>query len=123
MGSVALARWPAALLAAIPLAGLPACVDTPPQEPAGWCAEVVRIVRDLQKPVAVVGQPRESSEGGVEIEYEGMDVMNLPVKGRAACRFAVGEGGRLTLQEAVVDGSPLAAGAIESIGGRLAAER
>jgi hypothetical protein len=44
--------------------------------------------------VALVGQPVETSEGSVEIEYEGTEAMNLPLKGSATCTFAVGEGDR-----------------------------
>ena len=96
-------------------AGLAACADAAGQGPAGRCAEVAGIYKGLQKPVQVVGQPVHTSEGSVEIEYEGQDAMNLPTRGSASCTFAVGEPGELGLLEAVVDGSPLGPGAIEAI--------
>jgi hypothetical protein len=107
------------LLLALLVGSLAACGGAPAKGPAGRCADVVRIDRGLQGGVAVVGQPVETSEGSVEIEYEGTDAMNLPVKGSAACTFAVGEGGALTLVEAVVDGSPLDEEAIDSIRSEL----
>jgi hypothetical protein len=66
----------------------------------------VRIQLALPDELEVLGAD-ETSEGGVEIEYRGIDALNLPVQGRAACTFAVGEAGSLTLLGAVVDGTPL----------------
>jgi hypothetical protein len=97
------------------VASLAACVEASEEGPAGRCAEVVRIFKGLQEPVEVVGQPVETSEGSVEIRYEGQDGMNLPARGSASCTFAVGEAGELTLLEASVDGTPLGPGDIESI--------
>ena len=111
------------LLAALAIAWLAACAGSAPEGPAGQCAEVVRIYRGLPNPVAVVGQPVETSEGRLEIEYEGTDAMNLPVKGAASCTFAVGEGGALTLLEAVVEGSPLDEAALEAIRADLGERR
>lgn len=94
-------------------------------EPAGGpvaeCAEVVRIYKDLNGPVGVVGTPRQSAEGSVEIEYEGMDAINAPAKGTARCHFAVGGAGALQLVSASVDGIPLEGPSIEALRGELAA--
>lgn len=102
------------------LVGLPACVEVGGGGPAGDCAEVVRIYRNLQGAVEIVGQPVETSEGSVEIEYQGMDGMNLPATGSARCTFSVGQGGDPTLLEAVVDGEPLPGPDLEAIRAKLA---
>jgi hypothetical protein len=65
--------------------------------------------------VEVMGSPVETSEGSVEIEYEGTEDGVLPVKGTAACTFAVGAGGARSLVEAIVDGTPLGEEEIASI--------
>lgn len=111
------------LLAALSVAWLAACVDPAAEGPAGQCAEVVRIYRNLPNPVAIVGQPAETSEGTVQIEYEGTDAMNLPLKGSASCTFAVGEGGSLSLLEAVVEGSLVAGPEVEAIRKELGERR
>jgi hypothetical protein len=103
-----------ALPALLPLAWLAACGGTPASGPAAECAKAVQVYRSLPAPPSIVGPPRETSEGNVEIEYRGTDTDNLPVKGVASCTFAVGELGALTLIEAVVDGSPLDSQQIDS---------
>lgn len=109
------------LLAAVfVLAG---CAEPAAEGPAGQCAEVVRIYRDLPNGVEIVGRPVETSEGSVEIEYEGTDAMNLPLKGSARCTFAVGEGGAPTLLEAVVEGTSLTGPEVDAIRGELAKRR
>ena len=87
---------------------------------AGRCAEVVRIHGDLQGAVAIVGQPVESSEGRVEIRYEGTGAMNIPVEGSAVCVFAVGQAGALTLMDAAIDGRPLSGESVAGIQHQLA---
>lgn len=106
---------PAILLAS----GLAACGGGEGGGPAAACAEVVRLYADLQGRVQVVGKPAQSSEGSVEISYQGMGAMNTPVKGKASCTFAVDEGGSLTLLEAIVDDTPLGEGEIASIRSEL----
>jgi hypothetical protein len=113
------ARRPRRRRAIFALAWLAGCGGAPASGPAGECARVVRIYKDLET-VGVVGSPRETSEGRVEIAYEGMDMINAPAKGAAACSFAVGKAGKLWLISAVVDGEPLDAPAIDAIRGELA---
>lgn len=110
----------------LPVAGALACAvgcseAVPASGAVAQCAEVARIYKDLNGPVAVVGAPREISEGRVQIEYEGTDAINAPVKGSAACSFAVGGAGALQLLSASVDGVPLDSLAIETIRGELTA--
>lgn len=106
---------------AVALACAGGCGEAAPASgPAAECAEVVRIYKDLNGPVGVVGASRETSEGRVRIEYEGMDAINAPVKGSAACSFDVGGGGALQLLSASVDGIPLDGPSIEALRGDLA---
>jgi hypothetical protein len=86
---------------------LSSCGGDSGQVPAARCAEVVRIHKGLEHGVEVVGRPVETSEGSVEIEYEGTGEGVLPAKGTAACTFAAGAGGALALVEATVDRMPL----------------
>jgi hypothetical protein len=94
---------------------LPSCGGVSAQGPAARCAEVVRIHKGLGRAVEVMGSPVETSEGNVEIEYEGTEDGVLPAKGTAACTFAVGAGGARSLVEAIVDGTPLGEQEIASI--------
>lgn len=103
----------AAVLLGCPAGWLAGCAPSS-GSPAGRCAEVARLYADLQPGVTVIGRPVETSGGTIEIEYEGMDGMNLPVRGAASCTFAAGE-----LVAAVVDGSALDAGEVESIRSQL----
>ncbi len=93
--------------------------EAPAESPAERCAEAVRIYRDLQSPVVIVGQSVKTPEGSVgveivEIEYEGTDAMNLPVKGSAKCTFIVS-----ALRLLVVDGSSVDQQETDSIRGKL----
>lgn len=76
-------------------------------DPAANCAEFVRSYRGLEGEIQVVGAPTQRSEGEVAIEWRGRAAGGAPVEGSAACTFAVGAGGRLTLVEATVDGAPV----------------
>ena len=118
------------LLAVLLVASLAACGDGPPEVPAEaravvpeapfeHCAKAVRIYRDLQSPVVIMGQSVKTLEGTmgveiVEIEYEGTDAMNLPVKGSAKCTFIVS-----ALRLLVVDGSSVDQQETDSIRGKL----
>ncbi len=119
------------LLAVLLVASLATCGDGPPEVPAGapaevpaeapaeHCARAVRIHRDLQSPVVIVGQSVKTLEGTmgveiVEIEYEGTDAMNLPVKGSANCTFI-----RSALRLLLVDGSLVDEQGLDSIRGEL----
>ncbi len=82
--------------------------EATPETPAERCAEAVRIYRDLQSPVVIVGQSVKTPEGTVEIEnaeieYEGTDAMNLPVKGSASCTFVENSLGLLLVDGSLVD--------------------
>ena len=109
-----------ALLAAACLAG---CAGPSERDPAQACAEGVGSYRDLQGAVEVVARSAGSSEGSVEIGYEGTGPMNLPVQGSASCTFATDEDGALSLVEATVDGSVLDAADVEAIRRELAQTR
>ena len=110
-------------LLSIPLL-LVACGGGAGSEPgAKACAELVRIYRDLQGGVEVAGRPQQSPEGAVEIHYEGMGAMNLPVEGVAACKFAVESGGSLELVSAVVDGEEVQPETIEAANRALGSDR
>ena len=127
------------LLAVLLVASLAMCGDGPPEpraeatpeatpEPpaeatpkpaAERCAETVRIYRDLQSPVVIVSQSVTAPERTVgveivEIEYEGTDAMNLPVKGSANCTFLKG-----TLGLLLVDGTLVGQQGLDSIRGEL----
>jgi hypothetical protein len=119
------------LLAVLLVASLAMCGDGPPEPPAEAtpepsaetpaerCAETVRIYRDLQSPVVIVGQSVKVPEKTVgvevvEIEYEGTDAMNLPVKGSANCTFLKG-----TLGLLLVDGTLVDQQGLDSIRGEL----
>ncbi len=100
------------LLAVLLVASLAMCGDDPPEGPAEGpaerCAEAVRIYRDLQSPVVIVGQSVKTPEGSrgienVEIEYEGTDAMNLPVKGSGSCTFVESSLGLLLVDGSLVD--------------------
>ena len=99
-----------------------ACADQT-SEPAAACAEAVRVHLGLQRPVGVKGHPRQTSEGSVEIEYEGMDGMNLPAEGTAECTFAVGDAGELQLMEATVNGQMLKPAELASVRSTLGKSR
>jgi len=111
------------LAAVLGAALLTACGEPPVQGAAERCAEVARIHRELQSPVSVTGQPVKSPDGSVTVEYEGMDAMNVPVRGSAHCRFAPSEQGDLTLLAAVVEGSPLDPGELDTVRGELGETR
>ncbi len=112
------------LLAVLLVASLATCGDGPLEGPAEHCAEAVRIYRDLQSPVVIVGQSVKTVPGTagletvgleiVEIEYEGTDAMNLPVKGSAKCTFIVS-----ALRLFVVDGWSVDQQVTDSIRGEL----
>ena len=95
-----------------------ACGGAPARGPAAACAAVVKQVRDLPKPVEVVGPAERGSEGNLEIRYASTNAENIPVAGKALCEFAVGDGGALQLVSAQVDGSELDTAAIASINRR-----
>lgn len=101
---------------------LTACADVS-SGPAEDCAEAVGIYKGLQGPVEIVGPPSEPSEGRVQIEYRGMDAMNLPAQGTATCRFAVDADGATRLLGATVDGSPVDGPEIDAIRHELATVR
>ena len=107
------------LLAVLLVASLATCGDGPPEvaaeppfevlpaAPAVQCTKAVSIYRDLQSPVVIVGQSVKTLEGTVgheivEIEYEGTDAVNLPVKGSVHCRFLASD-----LRLLLVDGVPV----------------
>jgi hypothetical protein len=103
-----------ARLFSIPLL-LVACGGGAGSEPgAEACAQVVKGYQDLQGGVKIVGRSERSSEGTVEIHYEGTGAMNIPVEGVAECRFVPVAGGSLELVAAVVDGQELEASEIEA---------
>ena len=118
------------LLAVLLVASLAACGDGPPEVPAAalavvpeapaeHCAKAVRIYRDLQSPVVIVDQSVKTPEGSVgvdivEIEYEGTDAMNFPVKGSASCTFI-----KSALRLLLVDGSLVDEQGLDSIRGEL----
>ena len=93
--------------------------DADTSKPADACAKVVRIHRGLQSTTIVKSDTTRASEGAVEIAYRGTDGENLPVEGVAACNFAVGEGGALTLVTGEVDGTMLSEGEVRAIRGAL----
>jgi hypothetical protein len=115
------------LLALLWVPWLAACSERIADGPAGQCAEVVRIYRNLESPVAVVGQPVTESRGveqiGVEIEYEGMNAMNVPVEGSAGCSFAVDPQGNSILQGATLEGSALGESELAAIRRELGQRR
>ena len=93
--------------------------EAPAESPAERCAEAVRIYQDVQSPVVIVGQSVKTPEGSVgveivEIEYEGTDAMNVPVKGSANCTFV-----ESTLGLLLVDGPLVDAQGLDSIRGEL----
>ena len=107
------------LLAVFLVASLATCGDGPPEvaaeppfkvlpaAPAVQCTKAVSIYRDLQSPVVIVGQSVKTLEGTmgaeiVEIEYEGMDAVDLPVKGSVRCTFL-----ESNLKLILVDGVPV----------------
>jgi len=93
-------------LFALACAAIASCGRAGDSTSAAACARVVQQVRDLPKPVAVVGSV-ETAEGQVEIDYEA-DAGDPPSgAGSATCTFAVGGPGSLQLVDAIVDGSPL----------------
>jgi len=112
-----------ARLLSIPLLFV-ACGGGTESEPgAEACAQAVKIYRDLQGGVEIVGRPQRSPEGTVEIRYEATGAMNIPVEGVAECRFERGAGGSLELVTAVVDGEELQPDEIEAAKRALARDR
>lgn len=106
-------------IAIVLLALLPSCGGREESPSAAACASVVQRVRDLSNRVEVAGA-EETAEGQVEIHYEYVGDMNLPVTGTATCTFAVGGPGSLTLIEGILDGEPLGPAEISAANRALA---
>ena len=96
------------------------CVDNERfGDDAAACAEVVRIHRDLDNAVEVIEVLERTDAAEVVIRYEGVDAMNLPEQGEAACRFSAGASGTLTLSSAIVDRMVLTRSEIDAVRSKL----
>jgi hypothetical protein len=71
---------------------LAACSGQPPDALARACAGVAKDYLGLQEGVRVVGRATRTGDDSVELRFEGVDAMNLPSGGIAACRFRLESG-------------------------------
>jgi len=105
----------ASVAAGVTLIFLLSCGRSGDSSSAEACARVVQQARGLPDRVEVVGTPLQTAEGQVEIGFEYVDDQKLTVAGSASCTFAVGGPGSLELVEAIVDGEPLDAAALNRV--------
>jgi hypothetical protein len=93
---------------------LAACSAQPPDALAHACADVAKDYLGLQEGVRVVGRATRTGDDSVELRFEGVDGMNLPSGGIAACRFRLESGGPVALLAARVNEEALTDAQLEA---------